>query len=129
MLVAANAGPAFATGVVVTDTLPVGVTASAATSSIGTCTIAGRTVTCAVGNLQAGGTATITITATGMAAGLVTNTASIAGAELDPFTGNNTDSEETTIQLASCSARDLHRSGALCGIRRRPMAVGPAGRT
>ena len=55
VLVAANAGPAFATGVVVTDTLPVGVTASAATSSVGTCTIAGRTVTCSVGNLQAGG--------------------------------------------------------------------------
>ena len=36
--------------------------------------------------------------------GTLTNTASIISAQQDPVPGNNSDSEQTTIQLASCSA-------------------------
>ncbi|MEA2922794.1 MAG: hypothetical protein QOF07_2759, partial [Bradyrhizobium sp.] len=63
-IVAKNNGPAAATGVTVTDTLPAGVTFVSATSSQGTCTNASGTVTCTVGNLASGASATITINVT-----------------------------------------------------------------
>ena len=42
----ANHGPATSTGVVLTDTLPSGATFISATSTQGTCTLGGTTVTC-----------------------------------------------------------------------------------
>src|SRR6202030_3436367 len=61
---ATNNGPSPATGVVVTATLPAGVTFVSATSSQGTCTNASGTVTCSVGNLASGASATLTINGT-----------------------------------------------------------------
>jgi uncharacterized repeat protein (TIGR01451 family) len=103
VLVASNSGPASATSVVVTNTLPTGVTASSAVSTLGSCTIGDRTITCAIGTLALGGSATVTIGVSGVAPGLVTNSASISGAQLDPVPGNNTDTEDTTLTLASCA--------------------------
>jgi uncharacterized repeat protein (TIGR01451 family) len=78
-----NPGPIKATGVVVTDTLPAGVTFVAAGASQGTC----DGTTCRLGTLAAGGSATVTITAIAGVAGPISNTAEVHAAELDvnPF--------------------------------------------
>src|SRR4029077_11520232 len=55
-------GPSTATAVVVTDTLPAGLTGVSAVSDLGTCDL-GPPITCTVGTLFVGATATITITA------------------------------------------------------------------
>lgn len=59
-----NSGTAAATSVVITDNLDDSFTSVAASSTIGTCSVqAGNLVTCNVGTLNAGQSATITITA------------------------------------------------------------------
>ena len=60
-------------------------------------------VTCNIGTLGVNGTATVTITVTSSISGTLTNSASIFAELQDPVPGNNSDSEQTTIQLASCS--------------------------
>src|SRR6202007_416310 len=75
-----NNGPSASTGSTVTDTLPGGVTFVSASSG---CTNASGTVTCNVGSLASGASATITITVTPTTVGTVTNTATVTGNEPD----------------------------------------------
>jgi uncharacterized repeat protein (TIGR01451 family) len=101
-LTATNNGPEDATNVIVTDTLPTGLTFVSVTSSQGTCS---GTVTCNLGTLPSGATATITIVvtvdaATGCGASLP-NTASIVSDMPDPDLTNNTAS---TATLVDCPA-------------------------
>lgn len=101
-LTATNNGPEDATNVIVTDTLPAGLSLVSVTSSQGTCT---GTVTCNLGTLPSGATATITIVvtvdaATGCGATLP-NTASIVSDVPDPDLTNNTAS---TATLVDCPA-------------------------
>ena len=60
-ITAANAGPAPASGVVVTDTLPAGAAFVGAASPDARCTRAGRKVTCYVGDLPVGESARVTV--------------------------------------------------------------------
>ncbi len=101
-LMVTNNGPNDATGVMVTDTVPVGVTVLTATSTLGMCT-PGPVVTCDIGDLANGANATVTITVTvdpAAPAGTITNTASVTGNEGDSDTTNNTASTDTVITAA-----------------------------
>jgi uncharacterized repeat protein (TIGR01451 family) len=89
-----NNGPANATGVVLTDTLPADVTFVSASTG---CSPSGNTITCNIGNLANGASTTITITVTPTKAGTITNRASVSGNESDPRQSNNTASVTTTI--------------------------------
>jgi uncharacterized repeat protein (TIGR01451 family) len=87
-----NHGSIPASGVAVVDTLPSKVTFSAQGSSAG-CTLAAATrqVTCPIGTLTAGATATTTIVATNSKAkGNVDNTVRVTSTTLDPVPANNT---------------------------------------
>ena len=114
---AANYGPADATGVVVTDVLPAGLTYVGPTAGIGTNPTVGSvnevggTLTWTIGSLNAGSTTTgavplfiydVTVDAPvpdGIPPTLA-NAASIAGNEHDPDPTNNTDSVSETPQYA-----------------------------
>jgi uncharacterized repeat protein (TIGR01451 family) len=82
-----NNGPSAATGVTVLDNLPSGY---AYVSDNGSGAYVSSTGAWTIGNLANGGTATLNITATVLAAGSYANTASVSSGETDPTPGNNT---------------------------------------
>jgi uncharacterized repeat protein (TIGR01451 family) len=89
-----NLGPDAATNVVVTDTLPSGVTFVSASPG---CVHSAGVVTCNLGNIPAGGFVTITIVVTVTAPGTISNTATVTSDTLDPKTANNSDAEPTEV--------------------------------
>jgi uncharacterized repeat protein (TIGR01451 family) len=94
-IVVTNLGAGGATGVTVTDALPAGVTLVTASTSQGNCS-GTTTVTCNLGSLAAGGTATIDLTVTKTVGGSVSNTASVAANESDPNPNNNSNVAPTS---------------------------------
>ena len=100
-----NAGPSTAKNVVVTDTLPAGVTFVSVTPSQGTCTTGQQpgsgTLTCGLGNLASGANATITVVAfvaPDVPPGTILfNKAVVSSATADPDNSNNQDSVNTTV--------------------------------
>jgi uncharacterized repeat protein (TIGR01451 family) len=98
-ITARNDGPAAATGVTVEDTLPAGARFVSARAGQGSCSRAGRKVTCDIGDLAAGASATVTVIVTAPPRpGRLTNTASVRGAEDDPNAGNNRVRMRTTVR-------------------------------
>ncbi|MGH9802450.1 MAG: carboxypeptidase regulatory-like domain-containing protein, partial [Blastocatellia bacterium] len=96
-LTTTNNGPSPATGVVVTDQLPAGISFVSATTSQGSCSNNAGTVTCNLGNLAVRASATITLTVSPAAAGSITNTASVKANEPDSNTANNQASAQVTV--------------------------------
>ncbi len=88
-LTVTNNGPALATGVTVMDTLPTQVFYVSAVPSQGTCSQAIGTVTCSLGGMINGATATVTITAAAVTRGQVKNTATVTAAQPDPINNNS----------------------------------------
>jgi uncharacterized repeat protein (TIGR01451 family) len=91
-----NAGPQTAQNVVVTDTLPAGVTFVETTGCFEDPT---GVPTCSLGNIGPGGSAqfSITVTVDAGTAGTITNATSVSSDTADPNSSNNSTSEDTTI--------------------------------
>ncbi len=87
-LAVTNQGPDRATSVVVSDTLEAGLTFVSAQASQGACAHVAGVVTCALGNLAAGASASVTIVAQ-PAAGMTLNRAAVASALPDPDPADN----------------------------------------
>ena len=99
-LTVSNAGPSAADALLVTDTLPAGVTFVSADGSGWTCThVASTSVSCTLPTLASGATApviTVVVTAPAAAATL-SNTASVTSATHDPDLTDNTASAPTQV--------------------------------
>ena len=94
-----NLDTPIADNVVVTDTLPPGVTFVSATPSQGTCS-GTTTLTCSLGRIFGGGSVQITVTVVPSAATagtVLSNTASVAATQRDPDPANNTVTITTTV--------------------------------
>jgi uncharacterized repeat protein (TIGR01451 family) len=86
---------------VLVDTLPPGANLVSADSSQGTVTIDGEVLIVDVGELPAGGFGIITIVVTPLTAGSSTNTAFVAGNEIDPNPADNTATAIAGVKLAA----------------------------
>jgi uncharacterized repeat protein (TIGR01451 family) len=92
-----NSTTTSATNVTVTDTLPSVVTYLSTSTTQGSCSEAGGTVTCLLGTMANSTTATISILTIPAASGIVTNTATVAADQTDPNQANNTSTQTETI--------------------------------
>ena len=103
-----NAGPDPAAGVALSDALPAALTGATATTTAGTCSIASNLLSCPLGTLASGGTATVTVAGTvaaGTTATSISNTASATSSTTDPNTANNSATVVTTVTRQTvCSA-------------------------
>ena len=88
-LTVTNSGPGPASGVVLTSAIPASATIVAASQTQGTSSIASSVVTTALGDLAAGGSATVTIVVIPTISGTLTTVASVTGNEPDPDPSNN----------------------------------------
>ena len=100
-LTVTNNGPATATNVTVMDPLPPNVSNPVLSTSQGTCSAAEAMVTCLLGSMTSGATATITIVVLAGAPGVALNTATVSADQSDPNSGNNTSTQMETITAAT----------------------------
>jgi uncharacterized repeat protein (TIGR01451 family) len=114
----ASTGPA--TNVVVTDNLPAGVDFVSATG--GTCQRSGGKVTCNLGQVNAGTTATVTIVVKTKKDGTLTNTASVTSPD-DNVLANNSATATTTVSKAPGKGKQP-KGQPSCGA---PTITGTAG--
>ena len=95
-----NVGPTAATGVQLSNPLPSGVTFQSASPSQGSCALSGRTVTCSLGALGVGGSATVTFALVpSLNVVGITDTAIVSGNQVDQNSANNTATVQTTVVL------------------------------
>ncbi|MCC7201160.1 MAG: DUF11 domain-containing protein [Nitrospirae bacterium] len=102
-LTVSNAGPSSASGIVVTDALPLGSTFVSATGSGWSCSYSSGVVTCTLASLNSGATAsviTIKISPPNQA-GDISNTAGVSSTVADPNSSNNAASANTTVNPAA----------------------------
>jgi uncharacterized repeat protein (TIGR01451 family) len=103
-LVVRNNGPSDDSNVMVTDPTSAGLSLVSADPSQGSCSTEGGRVSCDLGDLRAGGSAQILVTATVTAlagascsANTITNTATVSGDAFDPNPDNNQDSAQICV--------------------------------
>jgi uncharacterized repeat protein (TIGR01451 family) len=92
-----NLGNTAAAGVAYVQPLPRTVTWLGATPSQGSCT-GGRTVTCQLGAIPAGGSATVTVLVKPLRRGTLAGSGSVTTTSVDADPGNNKATSSTTVQ-------------------------------
>lgn len=95
-LTVSNAGPVTAAPATLVDTLPTAATLQSVTPSQGSCTT-GPVLSCNLGNVTSGSSATVAIVLTPLTDGTLTNTATVSAPEADPNLANNTVVSNTAV--------------------------------
>ena len=95
--VVTNNGGASASQVSLSDTLPASETIVSVSPTVGTCGAVGNAVTCSLGTMPSGSTATVNMVVTVNAVGSIGDTASVTSTTPDPNTTNNT----STLNITS----------------------------
>jgi LPXTG-motif cell wall-anchored protein len=93
-----NHGAGPATGVVIRDTVPAGLTITAVTPK--SCTVSGQEVACPVGDLPAGASASATVEVTVTKPGTYANTGHVTAVPHDPVAANNTATATLHVRAA-----------------------------
>jgi uncharacterized repeat protein (TIGR01451 family) len=96
-----NLGPHAATGVLVSELLPDGVTFVSAEPSQGSCALDNGILECDLGSMSPGAFATITVIVSPQLEGLLTNTVTMSAWEFDPDESNNAASAVVFVQVDS----------------------------
>ncbi len=102
-----NTGPNPADGVRLIDTLATNSGFSSAVASQGGCSVANEVVTCDLGTVASGGVANVTIVASALSRGLITNFATISRVGPDGNNANNTASALTSALYPQVSILDI----------------------
>ncbi len=92
-----NNGPDVTTGVVLTDVLPANVSFISAMPSQGSCS-GTTTVTCSLGSMASGASVSVSIVVRTKTVGILSNSASVTSAVVDPSTANNSASTNTKVK-------------------------------
>lgn len=98
-----NNGTAQADNIVITDTLPTGVTPTLVSPGNPACAITAQVVTCTYLNLPAGQQLIVTITATVTATSSFSNTASVTTSSTDAVANNNSSTLPITVATSDVS--------------------------
>lgn len=94
-----NHGPSAASGVILTNPLPAGVTFISANSTQGSCTNSAGTVTCNLGSLAKDASATVTLVVQPTLVGTINNTATARANESDANFANNSATATTSVNI------------------------------
>lgn len=92
-----NDGPERALDTLLSVLFPVAVNPQSATPSQGQCSISGRIVTCSLGDIRVGETATVAVVASPVHSGAVAVPVDVAAANSDAFPENNHATETTRV--------------------------------
>jgi uncharacterized repeat protein (TIGR01451 family) len=114
-VVVANMGPNVANDVTANVQLAAGLTVTSTSASQGTCTSSGGLVTCAVGTLAGGSSATITITTAAVSRGTYLATATVTAAAFDPASANNEAQVSVTANAPPAAGGASSASGGAGG--------------
>jgi len=119
-----NQGANDATGVVVTDQLPGRVDFISASASSGSCDRQGNEVTCELGTVLSGASASVSIVVKAKRHGTASNTASVTTTVADTGATNNQDTETTRINKKAKAPKKKKAKGLSCAS---PTIVGTPG--
>jgi len=118
-----NQGGATAATVTFSDTLPANETFVSVTTTVGTCGNAGNAVTCNLGTMPSGATATIAITATINVSGGVSNTATVSSPTPDSNSANNSATSTITANYLGATLDHVDPTTAIAGLGAIPMLI------
>lgn len=110
-----NNGPSASTGAVLTTNLPGGLIFVSAVSSQGSCS-GTSAITCNLGTIASGSSATVTLTATPTAPGGYVDSASVTSTSPDLNTTNNSSNGVAYSELTQCTTSTLTAGGSLTGV-------------
>jgi uncharacterized repeat protein (TIGR01451 family) len=131
-----NRGPASANAVKLTDRLTGPFAAISATSTRGSCSVAGAVVTCTLGTIRKGASVRVEVTAADLTAGDLRNAFSVRSRRTDAVPANNTALTLTSVPRANCTVigtagkdRLTGTSGddVVCGLGGNDVLLGLAG--